>query len=154
MTKFTALTVALATSLVSGLALADDGKEYIGSMCSLQSNPLASHNRTSHVLRNTSGASQSITCPIIRETGNSIEYAAIEFSTTVSNVRLEIRYDDAGSLSGWNYYGTTNLGSGAVEYYWFNGSSAGAASPSAVLAIEATLPNNAFVYKYNLTENT
>jgi hypothetical protein len=146
--------LAISGFMLSATAMADDGKEYVGGQCGFANNPLASHNRISHGFRNTSGVSQWITCPIVRETANNIEYAAIEFNATVSNVRLEIRYDDAGSLAGWNYYGTSNLGGGAVEYFWFDGSTTGTASSGAVLAIEAYIPNNAYVYKYNLTENT
>jgi hypothetical protein len=149
-----ALCLVISTLLVSASAMADDGKEYIGSLCSFADNPLASHNRINHVFKNTSGVSQWITCPLVRETGNNIQYAAIEFNTTPTNVRLEIRYDNAGSLAGWNYYGTTNLGGTNVEYFWFDGSTTGAASSGAVLAIEAYLPNNAYVYKYNMTEVT
>ena len=153
--KRAALCLGISTLLISASAMADDGKEYPGALCSFADYPLSSHNRMHHMFRNTSGASQWITCPVVRETGNSIEYAAIELSTTATYVNLEIRYDNAGTLAGWAYYGATNLGVGtSVEYYWFNGSSSGAAPSGAVLAFEVYLPNNAYVYKYNLSENT
>lgn len=140
--------------LASSSVLADDAKTFIGSACSFADNPLSSHNRIHHRFKNTSGANQWVTCPIVRDdVSNSLEYVGLDTVGTTYNVRLEQRRRGNGSLTGWNANGATNTGGSGRSHYWFNGSANGGVAKNASLALEVRLAPNAYINAYNTTEN-
>lgn len=146
----------LSLVVLSVPVLADDAKTFIGSQCSFADNPLASHHKIHHRLQNTSGVSQWVTCPLVKDntgSGGNIEYATLDTVGTTSSVRLEMRSDLNGSLTGWNAYGSTNTGGSGRQHYWFNGSVSGNAASLSALAMEVYLGNNAYINSYRLVEN-
>jgi hypothetical protein len=131
-------------------AVEADGKQYVGSWCSFADFPLKSHNKIHHKFLNTSGASQWITCPAVREMGEGIRDAWIDLSGTASGVALEFRTEFAGTVAGFAPDGYQGAGSGtAVQYQWNY-----LYVPSgAVMAFEVKLPNNSGVFKYGVSED-
>jgi len=142
------------TLLMSLNVVADDEKTFIGSSCSFADNPLHAHSKMHHRFKNTSNRGQWTTCPIVRDSVKSrMEWVGLDTYGTVSNVRLEQRRQQNGSLSGWNAYGSTNLSGSGKQHYWFNGSAKGVVANRASLAIELYMSHNAYVNMYRTSEN-
>ena len=143
------VTAALLTT--SSIAFSTDNKMFIGSACSFADHPLASHNKINHTFKNTSGSSQWVTCPVVRDF-DGIEWVGLDVVGTASYVRFEQRAPSNGSLTGWNAYGATFTGGSGSQYYWFNGSSWANGVDSGYYAIEMYLGNNAYVNGYRVAE--
>ena len=140
--------------IASSLAFSGtDNKTFIGSACSFADHPLLSHNKMHHRFKNTSGSSQWVTCPIVRDF-DGVEWLGIDTVGTISYVRFEQRAPQNGSLTGWNANGVTNTGGSGKQHYWFNGSSWANGVDSGYYAIEMYLGNNAYINGYRIAEKT
>jgi hypothetical protein len=132
-------------------AFSDDNKMFIGSFCSFADNPLASHSKMHHRFKNTSGRSQWVTCPVVRDR-DGVEWLGIDTVGTTNYVRFEQRAPQNGSLSGWNAYGAIYTGGSGRQHYWFNGSSWANGVDNGYYAIEMYLGNNAYINGYRVAE--
>ncbi len=145
------LVITSALLTMSSMAFSVDNKTFIGSACSFADYPLASHNKMHHRFRNTSGNSQWVTCPIVRDF-DGVEWIGVDTVGSMSYVRFEQRAPLNGSLTGWNAYGATNTGGSGRQHYWFNGSSWANGVNSGYYAIEMYLGNNAYINGYRVAE--
>jgi hypothetical protein len=142
--RVSSLFLAGSALLLLSPAFASDHKVYMGASCGFADNPLASHHRIHHRFTNTSGSSQWISCPIVRDqTGYDVQSLQMEIGGSATNVRFEMRNTDLGSLVGWNAEGTISL-TGGNRFFWFSDTD-GAAPGSGSFAFEAKLSNSSFV---------
>jgi len=140
-----------AVAVLSSASYAVDNKMFIGSACSFADNPLASHNKIHHRLKNTSGVNQWVTCPVVRDF-DGVEWVGLDTVGTTYYERFEQRAPQNGSLTGWNAYGATNTGGSGKQHYWFNGSSWANGVNNGYYAVEVKLGHNAYINGYRVAE--
>jgi hypothetical protein len=141
--KLQRVLIGFAVLSIPAPALADDTKDYIGSQCDMI---WTGGYKSLHLLTNLSGVSDWFSCPGISDTAYGFYHVTIDVSQTISNVHLTFRDVNAGTLYGYDWTSTTNLGGGKVRYnFHTEGWFAGPVNP---FAIEGILPPNASIYRY------
>ena len=143
--------VSAAALTFSAVSFGDDNKTFIGSACSFADNPLAAHSKVNHAFKNTSGGSQWVTCPVVRDF-DGIAWIGLDTLGTVSSVRFEERSPLNGALTGVNAQGSTITGGTGLQHFWFSGSATHNGVDDGYYALELNLSNGASINGYRVAE--
>ena len=155
----TALTASF-TLLISASSSATDEKRYAGSFCMFSSITDSSGNALNATtnpskFQNKSGSTQTVTCPVLSDiVSGDLEYAHIYASSWIDESTCRL-YERRASGS----YGTwvsddvvANPGTGYNYTRWFVGGGWGNGNPESSFSIACSIPNNALVLNYYVTD--
>ena len=118
MNKRLAASLALLVLGSAGSASAGDANFLPGSICHPTDPGGAAFNKSFHKMFNGSGAGMWVTCPLVRDTTNSIDQVNLYFTGTTSFLRLEIRTGSNG-LIGWDPDPGPVSAFGGMWHRWF-----------------------------------
>lgn len=146
----------LCVSLVtlSTVALAADGKRYIGAFCTFANDDNSGQDRSAPRFGNASGSTRAVICPIVQDIiDGDIESAYIAADATMDEdtCLLWYRGDDA-STGTWTHDTVASAGGGMNRTTWFPGSAWANPPANASFAIVCDLQNNESVVDYYLDD--
>lgn len=137
-----------------GDASAVDAKRYISVFCQFASGSDTGVTRSPPKFVNTSGATETVTCPAIQDIIDAdVEYASITASAKMdedSCLFLERR--QSGGFASWAHTNVTKAGEGYNTTTWAEGSDYINTTTGSVYVIECWLPNNGIILQYRVDD--